>query len=179
VLCLVAGGLALWNDSFIMNGPDVVGYQARPVRTAMIGLTAVMVCSGDSIAAWIPSPNESPVRAIAGKWQFSPTANCHSPALCARPGSRMITAPQPNRQSPDLRSGMLQRSDGACKMAPDAGQSRVDSPAVYTSAGLRIVGAAHGPARRRAPPLPTDLPSLRIRLDRRPRGPPGVTHRPA
>jgi hypothetical protein len=56
VLCLVAGGLALWNDSFIMNGPDVVGYQARPVRTAMIGLTAVMVCSGGFHRRLDPEP---------------------------------------------------------------------------------------------------------------------------
>jgi hypothetical protein len=44
------------DDSFIMNGPDVVGYQARPVRTAMIGLTAVMVCSGGFHRRLDPEP---------------------------------------------------------------------------------------------------------------------------
>lgn len=43
VFFLVAGGLALWNDSFIMDGPDVVGVRPDPFGWVMIGLAGLAV----------------------------------------------------------------------------------------------------------------------------------------
>lgn len=43
VLFLAAGGLALWNDSFIMSGPDVVGISPDPFAWSMVGLASVAV----------------------------------------------------------------------------------------------------------------------------------------
>ena len=58
VLFLVAGGLAVWNDSLIMNGPDVVGIRPDPFGWVMIGLAgmAVLVMVGAAVGlfiAWI------------------------------------------------------------------------------------------------------------------------------
>jgi hypothetical protein len=52
---LTAGGLALWNDSFIMNGPDVVGIRPDPFGWVMIGLAgmAVLVMVGAAIGLFI------------------------------------------------------------------------------------------------------------------------------
>jgi hypothetical protein len=53
VLFLTAGGPALWNDSLIMNGPDVVGIRPDPLGWVMIGLAGmavlVMVGLSDSL----------------------------------------------------------------------------------------------------------------------------------
>lgn len=43
VLFAVAGGLALRNDSFIMDGPDVVGVRPDPFGWTMIGLAGLAV----------------------------------------------------------------------------------------------------------------------------------------
>jgi hypothetical protein len=43
VIFAVAAGLALANDSFIMNGPDVVGIRTDPFGWTMIGLAALAV----------------------------------------------------------------------------------------------------------------------------------------
>lgn len=58
VLFLVAGGLALWSDSFIMDGPDVVGVRPEPFGWVMIGLAglAILLMSLASVGlfvAWI------------------------------------------------------------------------------------------------------------------------------
>ncbi len=38
ILLIIAVGLALANDLFIMNGPDVVGVQGSPLALALFGL---------------------------------------------------------------------------------------------------------------------------------------------
>lgn len=58
VLFALAGGLALGNDSFVMNGPDVVGIRPDPFGWTMIGLAglAVLVMIGAAMGlfvAWI------------------------------------------------------------------------------------------------------------------------------
>ena len=58
VLFLAAGGLALSSDSFIMNGPDVVGISADPFAWWMVGLASVAVLMMGTAAvglliAWI------------------------------------------------------------------------------------------------------------------------------
>jgi hypothetical protein len=58
VLFLVAGGLALANDSFVMSGPDVVGIRSGAFGWAMIGVAglAVLVMVAAALAqfvAWI------------------------------------------------------------------------------------------------------------------------------
>ncbi|MBM7797131.1 hypothetical protein JOE57_000052 [Microlunatus panaciterrae] len=58
VLFLVAGGLAIWQDSFVMNGPDVVGIKSGPFGWTMIGLAGiavlVMVCAAIAqFVAWV------------------------------------------------------------------------------------------------------------------------------
>jgi hypothetical protein len=58
VLFLVAGGLALANDSFVMNGPDVVGVRSGPFGWTMIAVAcvALLVMFAAAIAqfvAWI------------------------------------------------------------------------------------------------------------------------------
>ena len=58
VLLLVAGLLAYANSTFVMNGPDVVGFRTTPFGWVMIGLAllATLVMVGAAIAqfvAWV------------------------------------------------------------------------------------------------------------------------------
>ena len=58
VLLAVAGGLAYANDSFVMDGPDVVGVRSTPFGWVMIGLAALAVltlmgAAGAQFVAWI------------------------------------------------------------------------------------------------------------------------------
>ena len=58
VLLAVAGGLAYANDSFVMDGPDVVGVRSTPFGWVMMGLAALAVLTliGAAVAqfvAWI------------------------------------------------------------------------------------------------------------------------------
>lgn len=43
VLFLVAGGLAVWSDAFVMDGPDVVGVRPQPFGWTMIGLAGLAI----------------------------------------------------------------------------------------------------------------------------------------
>jgi hypothetical protein len=58
VLFLVAGSLALWSDSFVMDGPDVVGIRPDPFGWVMIGLAALalvlmFLASAGLFVAWV------------------------------------------------------------------------------------------------------------------------------
>ena len=58
VLLLVAGGLALWNGTFVMDGPDVVGVEPSVFGGTMIALGIIailtMVAAGVvQFLAWI------------------------------------------------------------------------------------------------------------------------------
>ena len=43
VLFLVAGALALWNGTFVMDGPDVVGVEPSVLGGTMIALGAIAI----------------------------------------------------------------------------------------------------------------------------------------
>jgi hypothetical protein len=58
ILLIIAVGLALANDLFIMNGPDVVGVQGSPLALALFGLGlagAVAIVGGmiGGLVSWI------------------------------------------------------------------------------------------------------------------------------
>src|SRR5690349_16629996 len=58
VLLAVAGGLAYANDSFVMEGPDVVGVRSSPFGWVMFGLAALallalMGAAAAQFVAWI------------------------------------------------------------------------------------------------------------------------------
>lgn len=58
VLLLVAGGLAYANSTFVMNGPDVVGFRSTPFGWVMIGVAciALLVLVAAALAqfvAWV------------------------------------------------------------------------------------------------------------------------------
>jgi hypothetical protein len=58
VLLAVAGGLAYANDSFVMDGPDVVGVRSTPFGWVLIGFAvlAVLTLMGAAVAqfvAWV------------------------------------------------------------------------------------------------------------------------------
>lgn len=58
VLLFIAGGLALSNDVFVMNGPDVVGVRSGAMAWILLGLVSlaalVMICAAVAqFVAWV------------------------------------------------------------------------------------------------------------------------------
>ena len=84
VLFLLAGGLARWNDSLIMNGPDVVGIRTDPFGWVMIELAGMAVLVMVGAAIWPPGSDPSGIGVCRCSGGFTPSA-CRP---CCTPLSR-------------------------------------------------------------------------------------------